>query len=117
MDLNLLKSWNPQLQKNKKKVREVQQSMLKRVHKPTDLGDSKTGLDWMYEGQPKPQPKARRRRNKKKSAAKSKEDKQEKNSGDKTELRPPATETEKTSDEKETHLEQKEADKPKSAAK
>ncbi|AAS51776.1 ADL144Cp [Eremothecium gossypii ATCC 10895] len=62
MDLNLLKSWNPQLQKNRKKVYEAQQELLKSARKPADDGTSGGGLDWMYEGQPAPQRKVRKRR-------------------------------------------------------
>ncbi|AET37824.1 U2-type spliceosomal complex subunit CWC25 Ecym_2067 [Eremothecium cymbalariae DBVPG len=68
MDLNLLKSWNPQLQKNKSKVREAQKQLLKGVRKPaTEPELTKGSLGWMYDGQAKPQKRSRRRRERRKS--------------------------------------------------
>lgn len=66
-DLNLLKSWNPKLMKNRKKVWETEQELLKEEQKfkerqkelekeseENDLinvnqGKKKSGLEWMYD--------------------------------------------------------------------
>lgn len=63
-DLNLLKSWNPKLSKNKQKVEKKEQEALEEERKirqrakEREIADlasakSKTGLEWMYEV-PKP---------------------------------------------------------------
>lgn len=74
-DLNLLKSWNPKLQKNKAKVskveedaieeeRKIQQKQKEKELQDLASGKGKTGLEWMYEDakhiqdkKPKPKPK------------------------------------------------------------
>lgn len=58
-DLNLLKSWNPKLSRNREKVQRKEQEALeeekkiRQAAKERELNDlaikSKTGLEWMYE--------------------------------------------------------------------
>lgn len=59
-DLNLLKSWNPKLRKNKQKVkkieeeaieeeRKIQQKQKEKELQDLAAGKRKTGLEWMYE--------------------------------------------------------------------
>lgn len=72
-DLNLLKSWNPKLQKNRQSVRrkeedaieeerKIQQKQKEKELQDLASGKSKTGLEWMYDdakhlSETKPKPK------------------------------------------------------------
>ncbi|QLL31272.1 hypothetical protein HG536_0B01340 [Torulaspora globosa] len=68
-DLNLLKSWNPKLAKNRQKVQKKEQEALeeekkiRQAAKERELNDlatakSKTGLEWMYDVPKQPETKS-----------------------------------------------------------